>query len=188
MFVQYLSSREEALSEYHPQWDLTNEEISSSSSLLKRDRTPICIPPSWDLVQKYAGPNDERADGFDENIFDNKTKRLFTGDRSEAEFLNAMRNLQIGGILIGDIDSKELMNLSSGINDESIVIRSPKLCEFLKNGECYRKNYFNANNLAPCKTWRQQVHTLLHHVGRQFFDCLPRGPTTGRGYLVEVIR
>ncbi len=134
MFVQYLNSREEALSLYHPQWDLTNEEISSSSDLLKRDGTPICIPPSWDLIQKYAGPDDERADGFDENIF-KKELRLFNGDRSEAEFLDVMRHSEIGGILVGDIDSKELLNLNLGVN-EDYEIYSPKLREFHKRGEC----------------------------------------------------
>jgi hypothetical protein len=135
LLVQYLNCREEALSLYHPQWDLTNEEISSSSDLLKRDGTPICIPPSWDLVGRYVGPDDERADGFDENIFNNNIKRLFTGDRSEAKFLDVMRNLEIGGILIGDIDSKELKSINLCIN-EDFVTYSPKPHEFLRSGEC----------------------------------------------------
>ncbi len=114
---------------------MTNEEISSSADLLKRDGTPICIPPSWDLVQKHAGPDDERADGFDENIF-KKEFRLFTGDRSEAQFVEVMRNLRIGGILIGNIDSKELMNTNL-CTSKNFVLHSPKLCESpTTNGEC----------------------------------------------------
>jgi hypothetical protein len=132
IFNDYLNRREVTLSLHHPRWDLTNEEIDSSSDLLKRDGTPICIPPSWDLVRKYAGPDDERADGFDGNIF-KKELRLFTGERSEAEFLDAMRNLQIGGILIGDINSKDLQdaNLSS---DDNYKITSTILSDFVNNG------------------------------------------------------
>ncbi len=114
--MQYLKSREEALSEYHPQWDLTNEEISSSSDLLKRDGTPICIPPSWDLVQKYAGPSDERADGTSPRTL--KLCNLFSGDRVEAEFLDIFRNLEIGGILVGDVKSEHFLNVEKYVDSE----------------------------------------------------------------------
>jgi hypothetical protein len=63
----YLSTKESLLSSFHPQWNYSNEEIFSSLDLLKRDGTPICIPPSWDLISHYAGPEDERADGFDKD-------------------------------------------------------------------------------------------------------------------------
>ena len=64
----------------------------------KRDLSPICIPPSWDLVQKYAGALDENADGFDKELYE-KGRRNYVGDQGEAEFLDLMRNLEIGGIL-----------------------------------------------------------------------------------------
>ena len=104
VFERYLRQREEALRKFHPQWDFTNEEIDQCDDLLKRDSTPICIPPSWDLVQKYAGALDENADGYDKDLYE-RGKRSFIGDQGEAEFLDLMRNLEIGGILIGNIDS-----------------------------------------------------------------------------------
>jgi hypothetical protein len=108
IFNDYLNRREETLSLYHPQWDLTNDEISSSSDLLKRDGTPVCIPPSWDLVQKYAGALDNLADGYDKDLYA-KGSRYFSGDQGEAEFHHVMRNLKIGGVLIGDIKSQHLL-------------------------------------------------------------------------------
>jgi hypothetical protein len=131
LFVQYLNGREEALSEYYPQWDLTNEEISLSADLLKRDGTPICIPPSWDLVGRYVGPDDERADGFDDKIY-KKEKYLFAGGRSEAEFLSVMRDLPIGGVLIGDIHSRELKHVTF-FGNAAFSDQEPKLREFFNS-------------------------------------------------------
>jgi hypothetical protein len=96
------------LRKFHPQWDFTNDEIDQCDDLLKRDTTPICIPPSWDLVQKYAGALDKNADGYDKDLYE-RGKRWFIGDQGEAEFLDLMRNLEIGGILIGNIDTKHLL-------------------------------------------------------------------------------
>ncbi len=149
--MQYLKSREEALSLYHPQWDLTNEEISSSSDLLKRDGTPICIPPSWDLAQRYVGPENKEADGFDRNIF-NKKLNLFTGDRSEADFLDVMRNSEIGGILIGDIHSKDLLNANFSTIDANFT-QPVILREFLQKGR--RLKYFR----------NQSRKSILHNFG-----------------------
>jgi hypothetical protein len=84
------------------------------------------------LVRKYAGPDDERADGFDGNIF-KKELRLFTGDRSEAEFLDVMRNLEIGGILIGDINSRDLQDANFS-DDDDCLLTSKTLNDFLKSG------------------------------------------------------
>jgi hypothetical protein len=81
---------------------LSNREIDHCTNLLKRDATPICIPPSWDLVQKYAGAHDENADGFDKDLY-LKGKTNHVGDHGEATFLDTMRHLG-GGILIGNID------------------------------------------------------------------------------------
>jgi hypothetical protein len=71
----YLNSREGTLSHYYPEWDFTNEDIFSSSDLLKRDGTPICIPPSCDLVGGYVGPDGERADGFYEKAVEDRRRR-----------------------------------------------------------------------------------------------------------------
>ena len=109
VFERYLQQREEALRKFHPQWDFTNEEIENSNDLLKRDLTPICIPPSWDLVQKYAGALDENADGFHKDFYE-KGKSLYIGDQGEADFLDIMRNLTIGGILIGDVSYLNLLH------------------------------------------------------------------------------
>jgi hypothetical protein len=108
LFNDYLRRREEILSLHHPQWDLTNEEISSSSDLLKRDGTPICIPPSWDLIQKYAGPINEGADGTGPKT--PKLSNRFSGERVEAEFLAIFRNLKIGGVLVGGVNSEHFLN------------------------------------------------------------------------------
>lgn len=125
----YCRQRVSDLYNFHPQWSYTTDEIVKCEALLKRDLTPICIPPSLDLIQKYAGPHDSSADGYigpDEEgpngviLKAGVTKQqTITGDRSEQEFFNIMRNMEIGGILIGNIDSKDLKNewtfSSSGI-------------------------------------------------------------------------
>jgi hypothetical protein len=117
-FEDYLKQREAVLSLFHPQWDLTNEEISSSSDLLKRNGTPICIPPSWDLVQKYVGPEDKEADGISRRA--PKLCKLFAGDQAEAEFHDIFRNLKIGGILVGDINSVHFLGMEKFVDDQRL--------------------------------------------------------------------
>ena len=60
------------------------------------------------MVQKYAGALDENADGFDKELYE-KGRRNYVGDQGEAEFLDWMRNSNIGGILIGDVNSQHLL-------------------------------------------------------------------------------
>jgi hypothetical protein len=95
---------------YHPQWNFSIAGIRQSKDLLKRDEKPICIPPSWDVIQKYAGPQAAEADGFDNSVF-NRLQTLFTGDQSEAEFLNTLQSLDIAGVLFGDISSADVLKM-----------------------------------------------------------------------------
>ena len=88
------------MASFHPEWD-----SATDKSL---DSCPICIPPSWDLVQKYVGALDENADGFNKDFYE-KGRRYYVGDHGEAEFLDLMRNSNIGGILIGDVNSQHLL-------------------------------------------------------------------------------
>jgi hypothetical protein len=67
------------------------------------------------LIQKYAGPVNERADGTG-----SKTPKLcsrFLGDRVEAEFLDIFRNLKIGGVLVGDVKSEDFFYTGKCIED-----------------------------------------------------------------------
>jgi hypothetical protein len=86
------------------------------------------------LIQKYAGPDDERADGFDEKAFEDGRRRLYAGDRSEAQFLDVMRNLKIGGILVGDIYSRDLLDANFATNAASFF-QPTALRDFLKKRE-----------------------------------------------------
>jgi hypothetical protein len=149
-FGSYLKEREAVFSHHHPQWNLTNEEISSSSDLLKRDGTPICIPPSWDLAQKYVGPDDERADGISQRGL--KLRQRFSGDPVEAAFHRIFGNLKIGGVLVGDVDSTQFLGTDKFEHDScyrpmpatvaNIFKEDIMRLDFQKNGQiCHCVNY-----------------------------------------------
>ena len=61
------------------------------------------------MVQKYAGALDENADGYDKTLYETGEKQ-YRGDKGKAEFLDLMRNLEIGGILIGDVNFQHLLH------------------------------------------------------------------------------
>jgi hypothetical protein len=94
----------------------------------------ICIPPSWDLVQKYSGSHDENADGFDKELYD-KGKLNYAGDLGEAEFHRLMRRQELGGILIGDISSYHLLHGKTlAANERLPFMMSDDLFELVKRG------------------------------------------------------
>jgi hypothetical protein len=107
--MDYLRRREQTLTRLHPQWRLPVGEIARSNTILKRSVTPICIPPSSDLIQAYAGALDETASGFDADFYD-QGKNHFAGDVGEAEFLERMQCVRIGGLLLANIASKQLLH------------------------------------------------------------------------------
>jgi hypothetical protein len=105
---QYLLAREEKLRSIHPQWNFNETQVNEPNSWFKRKGPPICIPPSWDIVKKYAGAVDSAADGFDEDFY-KYGLRLYNGDHGEAAFLAMMQQSAIGGLLIGNIDSRHML-------------------------------------------------------------------------------
>ncbi len=105
---QYLESREKLLRLIHPQWDFAESQTRESTSWSKRQGSPICIPPSWDVVKKYAGAVDSTAAGFDSDFY-KYGERFYSGDHGEAAFLALAQQSAIGGLLIGNIDSRHML-------------------------------------------------------------------------------
>jgi hypothetical protein len=99
---------------FHPQWNKNFQK-----------RPPICIPPSCDLTQKYAGPLDPDADGFDAELY-NHGKKNFSGDIGEFEFYDVMRNSSVGGVLIGLISSQHLRHGQYLSDDEKEYFMLPE--------------------------------------------------------------
>jgi hypothetical protein len=122
---QYLIRRANDLLKFHPQFFASIEQIKESQELLRQDLSPICIPPSWDLVQKYAGALNENAAGYDKELYA-IGRRHYIGDQGEAEFLDAIRNLPIGGILIGDVNSQHLLHVERLKNSEKDYFMLPR--------------------------------------------------------------
>jgi hypothetical protein len=120
-----IKENERMLHKFHPQWDFTNDEIKASTDLLKRDCTPICFPPSWDLVQRYAGATAKEADGFNEKVF-SKRRFLFSGDQSNAKFLKAIQRSKLGGVLVGDISS---WDLATEVKEKDQALRSQSILQ-----------------------------------------------------------
>lgn len=79
--IKCLKLKDIELTRCHPEWDYTAEEIFKSNEPLKRDQCPICLPASLHLT------------GFDDEKL-----------ASAEECFDAMKNLEIGGILIGGFD------------------------------------------------------------------------------------
>jgi hypothetical protein len=122
---EYLRRRENILRQFHPQWMYTDADIDNSNDVLKRQKTPICIPPSWDLVKKYTGPMVDKQttttpDGYDELIFKYDEGEI-NGDRGEERFLLAAQSQHVGGIMIGNIDSSHLLFGKHLPEDEKIT-------------------------------------------------------------------
>jgi hypothetical protein len=106
---QYLRRRKSILQAVHPQWDYTAAEIDASTDILKRTMEPVCIPPTWDCIKAYVGALNKTADGYDREFhLYGQLKNI--GEMGEAVFLAAMRKSNLGGLLIGNIDSWQMLD------------------------------------------------------------------------------
>jgi hypothetical protein len=60
------------------------------------------------VVKKYAGAVDSAADGFNADFYKYGAKK-YNGDHGEAAFLAMAQASKIGGLLIGNIDSRHML-------------------------------------------------------------------------------
>lgn len=118
---KYLGRRGRTLSTLIPQWYFTNEEIEKSKDVLKRDCTSICIPPSWDVVGRFAGS--EESEGGSTRVNYNVGKANYTGgELGESDFLETIRGLKLGGILLGDINSQQMQRGYSDQEENDFIL------------------------------------------------------------------
>ncbi len=81
-------------------------------------------------------------------IFIEGKRHLFADDRNETDFLDAVRNLEIEGMLIDDIHLSDLLGASLFHDDESFF-QPTKYRNFLKEDNNLLKNYRSIISFQP---------------------------------------
>ncbi len=123
--LDYLKNSQQQLSDFHRGWDNHNS---------REEKRPICIPPSLDLLKKYHGSYNERAEGFDKKKFKQHQANIVP-EMGQGNFLDVMRNIPHGGILIGQIVSQHITNESPYRDGGKLELMAKDIYELVDKGK-----------------------------------------------------